>query len=70
MNKEDVLKQIGRNIKSLRIRKNMTREELAEKVNVTDRTIQNWEKGKSINTFDLYLLSDIFKCEINDFYIF
>ena len=37
--------QIGKFIAELRKEKNMTQQELAEKIGVTDRAISNWENG-------------------------
>lgn len=41
------MRDIGKNIKDLRIRKNMTQDELAEKLFVTRQTVSNYETGKS-----------------------
>ena len=39
--------QLGNNIQTLRKRKGLSQEKLAEKINVTRQTISNWENGKS-----------------------
>ncbi len=54
-------KKIGIFLKSLRIEKNLTQEQLAEKFNVSNRTISRWETGS--NMPDLSILT-----EISDFY--
>lgn len=36
---------IGNNIKSLRIEKGISQKELAEKLNVSNKTISHWESG-------------------------
>lgn len=37
--------QLGNNIQTLRKRKGLSQEKLAEKINVTRQTISNWELG-------------------------
>lgn len=39
--------QLGNNIQTLRKRKGLSQEKLAEKINVTRQTISNWELGVS-----------------------
>ena len=51
MNQEN----IGKFIAECRKGKNMTQQELAEKVGVTDRAISNWENGRRLP--DLSLIS-------------
>ena len=41
------MRDIGKNIRELRIRKNMTQDDLAEKLFVTRQTVSNYETGKS-----------------------
>ena len=41
------IRDIGKNIKELRQRKNLTQDELAEKLFVTRQTVSNYETGKS-----------------------
>ena len=41
------MRDIGKNIKQLRIQKNMTQDELAEKLFVTRQTVSNYETGRS-----------------------
>ena len=41
-------KEIANNIKNLRIKRNITQEELAEKLFVSRQAISRWEVGKSI----------------------
>ncbi len=38
---------IGKNIKSIRIKKKLTQKQLAEKVGVSVKTISHWENGYS-----------------------
>lgn len=41
------MRDIGKNIKALRAKKNMTQDELAEKLFVTRQTVSNYETGRS-----------------------
>ena len=41
------MRDIGKNIRDLRTRKDMTQDELAEKLFVTRQTVSNYETGKS-----------------------
>ena len=41
------MRDIGKNIRQLRTAKNMTQDELAEKLFVTRQTVSNYEPGKS-----------------------
>ena len=47
------MRDVGKNIKDLRIKANMTQEELAEKLFVTRQTISNYENGKSRPDVDM-----------------
>ncbi len=50
--------KLGKNIYQLRKEKNLSQEELAEKINVTRQTISNWELGETYpNPEQLVLLS-------------
>ena len=42
------LEKIGKFIYECRKKKNITQQELAEKLGVSDRTIGNWENGVSL----------------------
>ena len=54
--------KIGKFIAELRKEKNMTQQELANKISVTDRAISNWENGRRLP--DYSLLKDLSK-ELN-----
>ena len=41
------MRDIGKNIRDLRSKRNMTQDELAEKLFVTRQTVSNYETGKS-----------------------
>lgn len=61
MNKE----KIGKYIKFLRERNNLTQEELAKKVPVTREAVSKWETGRRIlNIETLLILSNIFNVSI------
>ncbi len=61
MNKE----RIGKYIKFLRERNNLTQEELAKKVPVTREAVSKWETGRRIlNIETLLILSNIFNVSI------
>lgn len=47
---------VSRNLKKLRKERNMTQDELAEKISVTRQTISNWETGKSQPDLELLVL--------------
>lgn len=42
-------RKIGFFLKELRKEKNLTQEQLAEKMNVSGRTVSRWETGLSLN---------------------
>ena len=46
--------KIGKFIANCRKQKNMTQQELAEKLGVSDRTIGNWENGRNMPDLSLF----------------
>ena len=57
---------VGRNIKSLRTSKNMTQDELAEKLFVSRQTVSNYETGKSHPDIDtLVKISEVLGTNVN-----
>lgn len=63
MNQENV----GRFIAKLRKEKNITQQELANKLGVTDRAISNWENGRRLPDYSLLKpLCDILSISINE----
>ena len=46
--------KIGKFIAECRKQKNMTQQELAEKLNVSDRTVGNWENGRNMPDLSLF----------------
>ena len=47
MNKQTLLKKFGKNVKIERIKKDLTQEQLAERMNVSQNYIANIERGKA-----------------------
>ena len=59
--------KFGENLKKIRKEKNMSQEELAEKVNVSRQSVSKWETGESYPEMNNILeLCKIFNCNIND----
>ena len=46
--------KIGKFIAQCRKEKKMTQSELAEKLNVTDRSVSNWENGRNMPDLSLF----------------
>ena len=60
--------KIGKFILELRKEKNMTQQELAEKIGVTDRAISKWENGRGLPDLSLMKpLCDELGVSINEF---
>ena len=58
--------EMGRLISSLRKEKNMTQQELANKLNITDKAVSKWERGLSYPDISLIpKLSEILDIEPN-----
>ena len=59
--------KIGKFILKLRKDKKMTQQELADKLNVTDRAVSHWENGRSIPDISLFKpLCEIFDITVNE----
>ena len=59
--------QLGNNIQTLRKKKGLSQEKLAEKINVTRQTISNWELGETApNPEQLILLSKELNISIDE----
>ena len=50
-------KKVGLLIKQKRLEKNMTQQELADRLHITDRAISNWERG--LRAPDISLLQEL-----------
>lgn len=65
----DLNKYIGNKIRSFRKEKNLTAEELANKLGISRATVTRYETGvRNTNQDVLYKLADIFGVSINDFF--
>ncbi len=58
--------KFGENLKQIRKEKNISQEELAEKLGVARQSISKWETGENYPSMqNIMCLCDIFKCKIN-----
>ena len=69
VNAEEFYRIVGLNIEVKRKRAKMTLEDLAEKLDVTSRTIQNYEKGKGLSIVVIYKIKKLFNCELDEFFL-
>ena len=61
--------KIGKFIAELRKEKNMTQQELADKLGVTDRAISHWENGRRLPDYSLLKdLCDVLSISINELF--
>ncbi len=61
------LQKIGKFIAECRKQQNLTQLQLAEKLNITDRAVSKWERGKSLPDSSLMLeLCEILKINVTD----
>ncbi len=61
--------KIGKFISELRKEKNMTQQELADKLGVTDRAISHWENGRRLPDYSLLpTLCEILSISINELF--
>ena len=59
--------KIGKFIADCRKKENLTQMQLAEKLNITDRAVSKWERGKAMPDSSLMLdLCDVLKITVND----
>lgn len=59
--------KIGKFIQKLRKEKKMTQQELAEKLNVTDRAISHWENGRRLPDVSLFKsICEVFNISVNE----
>ena len=61
------MRDIGKNIKDLRIRKQLTQDALAEKLFVTRQTVSNYETGKSRPDIDMLIqIAEVMDADIHE----
>ena len=61
------IEKIGRYLAKLRHKHNLTQEQLAEKLGVTNKTVSRWETGKYLPPVEaLQQLSEFYKITINE----
>ena len=61
--------KIGKFIANLRKEKNMTQQELADKLGVTDRAVSHWENGRRLPDYSLVKeLCEILSISINELF--
>lgn len=71
MNKELILKKFGKNVKITRIKKDLTQEQLAEIMNISQNYIANIERGKAnMSLYKIYELSEYLGVDIKTFFDF
>ena len=59
--------KIGLYLKELRKEKNLTQEELSEKLGVSRRSVSRWETGNTLPDLDLLIeLSDFYDVDLRD----
>ena len=60
-------RKIGSFLKELRKEKGLTQEQLAEKMNVSGRTVSRWETGSNMPDLDILIeLSDLYDVDIRE----
>ena len=71
MDKENLLKKFGKNVKIERIKKDLTQEQLAEIMNVSQNYIANIERGKAnMSLAKIYELSKFLNVNIEKLLVF
>ena len=68
-NNKELKRIIGLNIQNERKKADLLQEEVAKMLGVTRETIINYEKGRAISAVLLVQLSEIFGCQIQNFYL-
>ncbi|MBR4875347.1 MAG: helix-turn-helix transcriptional regulator, partial [Clostridia bacterium] len=60
------MRDIGKNIRDLRIQKGLTQEQLAEQLFVTRQTVSNYENGKSRPDVEMIQkIAEVLACDVN-----
>ena len=59
--------KFGENLKQIRKSKNISQEDLAERLGVSRQSVSKWETGENYpSMYNIMCLCDIFKCKINN----
>ncbi len=62
--------QIGNNMKAMRVKANMTQQEVAEKLGVNRVTVLNWENKPGTVSIKIFVdLANTYKCNVADFFM-
>lgn len=60
-------KKVGVFLKELRKERNLTQEQLAERVSVSNRTVSRWETGSNLPDLDVLIeLADLYEVELRE----
>ena len=60
------MRDIGKNIRDIRVSKNLTQDQLAELLFVTRQTVSNYENGRSRPDIDMvFRIADVLKTDVN-----
>lgn len=66
---KDLRMIIANNIRAERNRKKLSQEQVAEALGIARETYNSFENGYKIDSYYIYLLSKIFECPIDNFYL-
>lgn len=67
---EELNKRISNNIRAERCRKNLTADEVSEKLNISRNTYYTYEtEANNVTVATLLKLSEIFNCEVTKFFV-
>lgn len=67
---EDLKKTIADNLVAYRKQANMTQQELAEKINYSDKAVSKWERAEGVpDVLVLKAIADVYGVTVNDFLV-
>ena len=67
MNSKEINKILGRNIKEIRKKHKKTRREIAKNLNVSTKSVEQWERGEVMIKFSwIVLIANILKICVTD----
>lgn len=71
VNQEKIPKEkiLGLNIIHQRKKAGLTQQNIADALNVSIKTVYNYERGKGLDALLLHSLAELFNCNVNDFYL-